>query len=279
MNFAEVKSLTIPEGVVRKITNSAGAVLWEKKPDTPTTYLTFRAPESFALLVDTPGWDGTMYYSTDAETWNEWDGSAVSGTAVYVCGRKNTRVTGDRSYAWSLFGGINIACSGNIETLLDWETVAAGKHPSMADNCYNCMFYGCTGLIEAPELPATTLASYCYYGMFSNCTGLTTAPALPATTLAIHCYYGMFINCTNLTQAPALPATTLADKCYNWMFYGCTSIKLSTTQTGGYTKAYRIPTSGTGTTATDALSYMFTGTGGTFTGTPTINTTYYLWED
>ncbi|MBR1762723.1 MAG: hypothetical protein IJ731_05085, partial [Eubacterium sp.] len=27
---------------------------------------------------------------------------------------------------------------------------------------------------------------------------------------------------------------------------------------------------------TDALTDMFTGTGGTFTGTPTINTTYYI---
>ena len=34
--------------------------------------------------------------------------------------------------------------------------------------------------------------------------------------------------------------------------------------------------SGTGTTATDALTDMFTSTGGTFTGTPEINTTYYL---
>ena len=34
-------------------------------------------------------------------------------------------------------------------------------------------------------------------------------------------------------------------------------------------------TSGDGTDAEDALSDMFFGTGGTFTGTPTINTTYY----
>lgn len=34
--------------------------------------------------------------------------------------------------------------------------------------------------------------------------------------------------------------------------------------------------SGTGTTATYALEEMFTSTGGTFTGTPAINTTYYL---
>ena len=59
------------------------------------------------------------------------------------------------------------------------------------------------------------------------------------------------------------------------MFGDCSKIKLSTTLTGIYDTVYRIPTTGTGTTATDTLFEMFTGTGGTFTGTPTINTTYY----
>ena len=86
----------------------------------------------------------------------------------------------------------------------------------------------------------------------------------------------MFENCTSLTQAPALPATTLKTQCYAYMFYGCKSIKVSSTQTGEYTVAYRIPTIGTGTTVDGALSGMLTSTGGTFKSTPSINTTYYL---
>jgi hypothetical protein len=62
------------------------------------------------------------------------------------------------------------------------------------------------------------------------------------------------------------------------MFYGCIKIKLSTTASGTYTKSYRIPKSGTGTTASSALNNMFANTGGTFKGTPEINTTYYLDE-
>ena len=89
----------------------------------------------------------------------------------------------------------------------------------------------------------------------------------------------MFENCTSLTQVPALPATTLVTNCYEGMFNGCTCLKLSATQTGEYTQEYRIPSSGTGTTATDALTDMFTSTGGTFPGTPEINTTYYLSSD
>ena len=138
------------------------------------------------------------------------------------------------------------------------------------------MFYDCTSLTQIPALPATTLANQCYYGMFLGCTGLTQAPALPATTLANQCYYDMFQGCTALTQAPALPATTLAEECYAMMFYGCTSLKLCPVKGGEYTIVYRIPSSGAGTTATNALAEMFTGTGGIFTGTPVINTTYYL---
>ena len=94
--------------------------------------------------------------------------------------------------------------------------------------------------------------------------------------MASNCYDNMFKGCTSLTQVPALPATTLANNCYYNMFQGCTGLKLSSTQTGEYTIAYRIPSSGTGTTATSALANMFTSTGGTFKGTPEINTTYYL---
>ena len=147
---------------------------------------------------------------------------------------------------------------------------------TLADGCYQNMFRDCTALTTPPSvLPATTLASSCYWSMFGYCTLLTTAPALPATTLATYCYENMFFKCTSLTSAPELPATTLANGCYGGMFSGCTKIKLSATQTGEYQTAYRIPKSGTGTTATSALTEMFTNTGGTFTGTPSINTTYY----
>ena len=274
-------------------------------------YLTFSSPNSFTLKVNdtTKHWDGTLEYSTDASTWSTWDGttmlsSATSGSkdVLYLRGTGNTVITGNnQEYRWVLTGS-DVRCKGNIENLLDYATVETGAHPTMASRCYYNMFYGCTSLTQAPALPATTLAYACYYGMFtgctsltqapalpattlagscyhnmfSGCTSLTQAPALPATTLASNCYYGMFNGCTSLTQAPALPATTLAVECYTHMFNGCTKIKLSTIQTGEYEVVYRIPTAGIGTTATDALSNMFARTGGTFTGTPEINTTYYL---
>ena len=91
--------------------------------------------------------------------------------------------------------------------------------------CYGSMFYGCTNLITAPELPATTLADNCYDGMFSNCTSLVSAPKLPATTLASYCYDWMFKGCASLTNTPTLPAKKLVRACYYGMFDGCTSLR------------------------------------------------------
>lgn len=354
----------------------------------PKSCLTFSSPSSFTLGVknNTKYWDGTIEYSTDANTWNTWSGtSEISSNAngiLYMRGTGNTYITGDNAVVphgnW-LINGSNVSISGNIENLLDYTIVASGEHPTMAKGCYQSMFHGCTNLIAAPELPATTLtygcysymfrncirltnapnlpattlATWCYQNMFEGCTSLTTPPKisattlaggccndmfngctsltsvpelsattltescyqsmfegctsitappnlpattlanscykkmfygctsltnateLPATTLAKSCYSGMFAGCTSLTSIPSLPATTLEYSCYENMFWGCTLIKISSTKTDEYQTAYRIPTSGTGTTELYSLYAMFLDTGGTFTGTPAINTTYY----
>lgn len=275
---------------------------------TITNYLTFQSTSSFTLRINdnTKHWDGTLYYSTDLETWNEWDGTTTLssvGNKLYLAGSGNTIITGFLTYDYKwVLAGSNIECIGNIETLLDYETVASGNHPAMADYCYFAMFYGCTGLTNAPSLPATTLKNYCYAYMFNGCTNLTTAPSLPATTLADYCYFCMFTNCDGLTTAPSLPATTLKTGCYHSMFYGCSSltalpilratamkegcyrqmfqfctkIKVSATQGGIYQHAWRIPTSGMGTTATNWNYYMIANTGGAFKSDPKIDTTYYV---
>lgn len=45
------------------------------------------------------------------------------------------------------------------------------------------------------------------------------------------------------------------------MFEQCTGIKVSATQTGEYQTEWRVPTTGTGTTATGAFTHMIYGTG------------------
>ena len=116
---------------------------------------------------------------------------------------------------------VKVACTGDIRTLLNWKSYSTVD----TQNARFCkLFYGCTALTSAPDLPATTLANECYYGMFIDCTSLASAPELKATTLAPKCYNRMFFNCTSLTSAPELKATTLATECCYYMFYGCTSL-------------------------------------------------------
>ena len=56
---------------------------------------------------------------------------------------------------------------------------------TLADYCYEDMFYDCTGLTDAPDLPATSLEYYCYDWMFNGCSKLNYVKALfidhPAT--------------------------------------------------------------------------------------------------
>ena len=258
-----------------------GSELIYEKQSGPSPYLTFQSPSPFTLNVkDTKKhWDGALEYSTDTTTWSTWSGTTTLssvGNKLYLRGTGNTIITGSSSnYRWVLAGS-NIECIGNIENLLDYVTVTNGNHPPMATYCYRYLFYSCKGLTTAPSLPATTLTHSCYRDMFIGCTGLTTPPSLPSTTLADFCYNTMFSGCTGLTTTPSLPATTLTDYCYNGMFIGCTALKVSTTKTGSYQYAWRIPTSGTGRTATSWNSFMLTSTGGTFTSNPSINTIYYV---
>ena len=59
------------------------------------------------------------------------------------------------------------------------------------------------------------------------------------------------------------------------MYQGSALIKVSATQTGEYQTAWRIPASGTGTTAANFAASMLASTGGTFKSDPVLGTTYY----
>ena len=87
-------------------------------------------------------------------------------------------------------GTATVKVYGNIMSLLD-ETGFANKTdlPSSKFVFYG-LFQGNANLTDASGLllPATTLAESCYNSMFYRCTALTAASALPAKTLAEGCY-------------------------------------------------------------------------------------------
>ena len=236
---------------------TGGTISGGKTEECPTPYITFTAKgaQTFKMTTQNGYEISGLEYSVNNGDW----AIVKADTEVPFGGAKgdlrlrgiNPNGTATAWYACSTIkfteANVNVACTGDIRTLLDWRNynivetnnarfcylfenssvlTSAPELPAtkLADYCYYSMFNGCTKLTSAPVLPATTLAKGCYQTMFYGCTNLTSAPELPATTLEIYCYKSMFNGCIKLTSAPVLPATKLADYCYGNMFDGCTSL-------------------------------------------------------
>ena len=197
-------------------------------------YVTFMADEEQTFIMSAknsykiPG----LEYSVNNGTWKK----VVTGEAVTFGGSKGTLSLRGKNnlegtskqyggYSQISFGNtVDVACTGDIRTLLDYTNY---KDVATGSARFSQLFENCTQLTSAPDLPAKTLADGCYSYMFSGCSKLETGPKeLPAITLADNCYSYMFYGCSKLETGPKeLPATTLAESCYMGMFRDCTNLK------------------------------------------------------
>ena len=174
--------------------------------------------------VGTP-YEISLEYSTDESHWKPYTiGETITlADSTFLLFRngehKNRKFSKDDEnyYHFEISGPIS--AQGNIMSLLNRDF---STPPTFYG--FFALFEGCTSLLSAPELPATTMEKGCYSQMFSGCTALKSAPELPATTMEQGCYFGMFSECTGLTSAPKLPANVLANNCYGWMFKGCSAL-------------------------------------------------------
>lgn len=200
--------------------------------------------------VGTP-YEISLEYSTDETHWEPYTiGETITlADSTFLLFRngehKNRKFSKDDEnyYHFEISGPIS--ARGNIMSLLnrDFSTpltfygffalfegctslLSAPELPAttMEKGCYSQMFAGCTALKSAPELPAEVLATNCYGRMFKGCSALTYVPDLPATKMEAYCYNNMFANCTSLKFAPELPAKRLEPNCYHCMFEGCTNL-------------------------------------------------------
>lgn len=267
--------------------NGKARLCYEDGPKPRAAYFTFSSPNSFTVAA-TKKWNGTLEYSTDTYNWTEWDGSELTSVkredgkyALYFSGTGNTVITGSSKQPWSI-SNKNVSCANsNIETLLDWETVSNGGHPSMGAYAFASMFFECSALSVGPALLSPVVSNYCYDSMFGKCSSLKGITSqLPAQTASMGCYMRMFSNCTNLIGVPKINATLLYTACCAYMFSGCTKVKISSRRTSGYNMPYLLPNGLNGTiSGGNQFIYMFAGTGGTFTGNPVVNTRYYIGDD
>lgn len=194
----------------------------------------------------------TLYLSKDKTHWMTLhDGNRLTvqnGETYYLCGTLTAAHNRLDYTNIRLLGKID--ASGNINTIWNYSNPNAALYsccgnqlfsqstglenagltlPSMTvpSTAYWQMFYGCTRLTTAPELPATTIIGDCYYLMFRYCSSLIQTPSvLPAATITNYCYTNMFSQCTSLVTVPKglLPALEVKEASYAGMFYGCTSL-------------------------------------------------------
>ena len=213
---------------------TTGDITGGKTEECPTPYITFtaEAEQKFKMTAQNGYEISGLEYSVNNGKWE----NVVANEEVPFGGTngdlrlRGININGTAS-EWSTYStitftdnNVNVACTGDIRTLLDWRNYNIVE-TNNAKFCY--LFENCSVLTTAPELPATKLAEHCYHSMFSGCTSLTSAPKLSAIELATQCYHYMFYGCTSLTSAPELPATKLADSCYDGMFEGCASLTSS----------------------------------------------------
>ena len=223
----------------------------EREKDDITKPLTFKATQNRSTVTLTKYGTPSGDFQTSRDGGNTWaDYTINTAIALNTGDEVSFRAKSDRTSAQNESDYFRFEMTGKIEA---WHNVMSlyrtndfATYNTVVSCSFFKLFFGCTSLTKAPELPATTLAHWCYYHMFEGCASLTKAPELPATTLAYSCYSNMFNGCTSLTKDPELPATTLAQWCYFYMFNGCTSL----------TKAPELPA----TTLTDqCYAGMFNG--------------------
>ena len=118
----------------------------------------------------------TLIKSFDGVNWEDYTvGEVIElpsiGDFVYLAageGGNETFASSSSIYNRFVINGL-VAASGDITSLRRFDLIQT----PLAEHCYHSMFYGCTGLTSAPELPATTLAGNCYSSMFYGCTKLS----------------------------------------------------------------------------------------------------------
>ena len=88
---------------------------------------------------------------------------------------------------------------------------------SLVADCYNSMFFGCTSLTKAPDLPATTLAADCYNYMFSGCSKLNYVKALFTDNTASGCT-------TNWLNGVASSGTFVKNAAATWNVVGASGV-------------------------------------------------------
>lgn len=144
-----------------------------------------------------------------------------SSTGNYIVyGNSMSIVYGQEYRQKTSFGGNNV-----FKFLFKGDTHIVSAHDmilpaiTLTGACYYQMFMGCSNLIDAPDLPFTSLTGYeqCLQ-MFSGCVNLQTPIVLLPETLMRNSYFAMFQNCRKINDVTIMATDISANNClYLWL--------------------------------------------------------------
>ena len=217
-------------------------------PPTPTVnYMYFEAQEanSTVALTSTLTTAPNLEYSTDGETWQEWQHTTAEG--VHTFDTITLTAIGDRVYlrgdnpnglgtmpegaemplySHFVMSG-KIAAGGNIMSLLDKD----GETTEIPAFGFMLLFGDMMGENQNTSLTSPAAMSTvthigvfgCAY-MYAVCTSLTAAADMPVlTTISDGGCNSMYGRCTSLTAASDMPGlTTIGAVGCDYMYGGCT---------------------------------------------------------
>ena len=251
MNFSDIKSITIPEGSVNRITDPYGVILWQSEPIEPPYdpdaasqyfYIENLTDETDTLTIKKTGDnadDIEVYKSTDGTTWTSMGNTTVNGITATIPTNSKLYLKADTT-SWGYNSSLNRnyinvtgahAFGGNILSLL-WgdDFQEYNTFPNGSGNNFSFIFSGDTDLwyFNNLVLPPTTLVIGCYRGMFKDCVNLhdTFGTKIShVTTFDEGSCKMMFYGCTSLVSPMILNANaTLANGCCQEMYMGCTGL-------------------------------------------------------
>ena len=263
-----------------------GGVARPVPPVPPTVdYMYFEAVEanSTVALTSTLTTAPNLEYSTDGETWQDWQHTTAD--SVHTFDTITLTAIGDRVYLrgdnpngmafmtegaempnfshFVMTGGIN--AGGNIMSLLDTDVELTEVPRFGLMGLFSILGEGImAALLTPPSMDSiTTIGDSGCEGMYNGCTSLTSAAAMPAlTTIGDSGCEGMYNGCTSLTSAAAMPQlTTIGDSGCEGMYGSCTSLtsaaamqQLTTIGDSGCESMYSLYTSLTSAAAMPQLT-------------------------
>ncbi len=236
------KTIYLDENVIRETIHDGNFSPTPPTPPTPTgdyMYLEAAQTNSTVSMVSTLETAPNLEYSTDGETWQEWQHTTAKGDPstfdtitlgavgdrVYFRGDNPNGLANLETEAFSNFvltGAIN--AGGNIMSLLDktmelTEVPAGGFYSLFTEHGIEPV------LLTPPSMDTITdISTSGCDGMYENCKSLAYAADMPSLTfIGDDGCNSMYYGCTSITSAADMPLlTTIGDYGCESMYDGCT---------------------------------------------------------